>query len=394
MKLAVDKNVPIPAYQQVVDGVASAIARGELDHGSRLPSVRNLAVDLGLNVNTVARAYRDLERAGIIDTMPGMGTFVAEAAPPVEAWPTSRTLGRGRAGSAGARRGQGAAAALAEAPPPAASPGASWREHVAAARSLALAEGLSVEQFLVEVEQLAHHEAAASVLVVAPSEGEARDVQRCLPPELAARSRPAAVDAVSDALASSASPNGTQAATLDLVVSTFPALGRVKAALADRELAGERTAFVPIETQLTSETVARLAELPPHGRIALVTVEKEHWDHEANDVMRIVGRNRWLKMVLLENGERGLRERLEPVDVVLAVPRALEAARVALAELADGGDSTPRQLVELVRQLTARSSEHLEQALPHAGRAAGSGGVPDVAPEGAGIDPRTLDQQP
>ena len=77
MKLAIDKNVPIPAYQQVVDGISLAVERGDLVRGARLPSVRTLAVDLGLNVNTVARAYRDLERAGVVDTMPGMGTFVS-----------------------------------------------------------------------------------------------------------------------------------------------------------------------------------------------------------------------------------------------------------------------------------------------------------------------------
>src|SRR5258707_820098 len=71
MKLAIDKNVPIPAYQQVVDGISLAVERGDLIRGARLPSVRTLAVDLGLNVNTVARAYRDLERAGVVDTMPG-----------------------------------------------------------------------------------------------------------------------------------------------------------------------------------------------------------------------------------------------------------------------------------------------------------------------------------
>ena len=81
MKIAIDRNVPIPAYKQVVDGIAGAIARGDVSRGTRLPSVRNLAVDLGLNVNTVARAYRDLERAGVIDTMPGMGTFVANEVP-------------------------------------------------------------------------------------------------------------------------------------------------------------------------------------------------------------------------------------------------------------------------------------------------------------------------
>ena len=66
LKIAVDKNAPVPAYQQVVSGITQAIERGDVDHGSRLPSVRNLALDLGLNVNTVARAYRTLESLGLV----------------------------------------------------------------------------------------------------------------------------------------------------------------------------------------------------------------------------------------------------------------------------------------------------------------------------------------
>lgn len=333
MKIAVDKNVPIPAYQQVVDGIAAAIRRGEIVHGSRLPSVRNLAVDLGLNVNTVARAYRDLERAGLIDTMPGMGTFVASKAPPVETWPTTW-----------AQQARGAArpGVVAELEP--APVAGSWRELLAAAHALASAEGLSEEQFVEEAVEAARSRTDhASLLVVGGFEGEAADLLRCLPTEVAATAAAVRLDELRASLA---------AGGVASVVTTFPAMGRVRAELG---AGADSVAVVPVETELTEETVRRLSELPPSGRIALVTIEKDHWDQEANDVMKIVGRNRWLKMVLLDNGERGLTERLEQVDAVLHVPRASDAVARAAAE--------GLLRVELARQLTPRTRERLLEAV-------------------------------
>jgi hypothetical protein len=190
--------------------------------------------------------------------------------------------------------------------------------------------------FLAACEELARQGASAEVLVVAGGAGEATDLMRCLPPELAARAAAAAVDDLPESLGG-----------LALVVTTFPAQARVRAALLERGLAAP---VVPAETQLAEETVRRLAELPPDGRLALVTVEKEHWDHEANDVMRIIGRSRWLKMVLLEGGERGLAERLEPVEVILHVPRARDAV---------APHATGRTVVELARQLAPRTRDRL-----------------------------------
>ena len=116
--------------------------------------------------------------------------------------------------------------------------------------------------------------------------------------------------------------------------------------------AGTGLEIVPVETEYAESTVRELSKLPVDTRLALVTVEKEHWDNEANDVMKIIGRTRWLKMVFLEHGERGLTERLNQVDVVLHVPRA----RAGLEALA----LPERPLVELTRQVTARTRRRLE----------------------------------
>ena len=78
----VDPRLSTPVYQQVVDGVREAVAREWLRPGERLPSVRELAVQMTLNPNTVAKAYQELERQGVIEVVRGRGTFVG--ASPVE----------------------------------------------------------------------------------------------------------------------------------------------------------------------------------------------------------------------------------------------------------------------------------------------------------------------
>jgi len=77
--LAVDPAAPEPPFEQVRAQVAAAIQSGELPPATRLPTVRQLAADLGLAVNTVARSYRELEIAGLIETRGRNGTFVAGA---------------------------------------------------------------------------------------------------------------------------------------------------------------------------------------------------------------------------------------------------------------------------------------------------------------------------
>lgn len=77
MIISVDPDVGVPPYEQVRDQLAAAIESGQLAPEQRLPTVRQLAADLGLAVNTVARAYRELERAGLVDSRGRHGSFVA-----------------------------------------------------------------------------------------------------------------------------------------------------------------------------------------------------------------------------------------------------------------------------------------------------------------------------
>lgn len=77
VELAVDHSSPVPPFEQVRDGLAAAVRNGELAAGDRLPPVRTLAAEVGLASNTVARAYRELEAAGVVETRGRHGTFVA-----------------------------------------------------------------------------------------------------------------------------------------------------------------------------------------------------------------------------------------------------------------------------------------------------------------------------
>jgi GntR family transcriptional regulator len=70
----------VPFYRQILDQVLAGIATGALVRGERLPTVRALAVDLAVNLNTVARAYKELEIRGALATQQGNGTFVASEA--------------------------------------------------------------------------------------------------------------------------------------------------------------------------------------------------------------------------------------------------------------------------------------------------------------------------
>ncbi|MCX5443963.1 GntR family transcriptional regulator [Streptomyces libani] len=73
----VDTTGPVPPYEQIRAQLAALIATGQLAEGERLPTVRQLATDLGLAPGTVARAYRELETAKLIHTRRGAGTRVA-----------------------------------------------------------------------------------------------------------------------------------------------------------------------------------------------------------------------------------------------------------------------------------------------------------------------------
>src|SRR5882724_5414084 len=72
-----DLRSGVPVYRQIMDQVLAAMASGRLTTGDQLPTVRQLAVDLSINPNTVIRAYRELEIRGFLDTHQGSGTFIA-----------------------------------------------------------------------------------------------------------------------------------------------------------------------------------------------------------------------------------------------------------------------------------------------------------------------------
>jgi GntR family transcriptional regulator len=78
----IDPADPLPIYAQLERAIRSAIASGSIVAGEQLPTVRQLAVDLRVNANTVAKVYADLERDGALETRRGVGTFVADARRP------------------------------------------------------------------------------------------------------------------------------------------------------------------------------------------------------------------------------------------------------------------------------------------------------------------------
>ena len=86
--VSVDPNDPTPIYAQLERGLRAAIATNRLKPGDQLPTVRQLAVELRVNANTVARVYAELERAGVLETRRGVGSFIsatpAQAHPPRE----------------------------------------------------------------------------------------------------------------------------------------------------------------------------------------------------------------------------------------------------------------------------------------------------------------------
>lgn len=71
-----DLHTGVPVYRQIIDQVRGAVASGALTEGDQLPTVRQLAVDLAINPNTVVRAYRELELGGLLETHQGTGTFI------------------------------------------------------------------------------------------------------------------------------------------------------------------------------------------------------------------------------------------------------------------------------------------------------------------------------
>ena len=75
---AIDGHDPTPLYAQLERAIRVAIATGRLNVGDKLPTVRQLAVDLKINANTVAKVYGELERSGVLETQRGVGTFIRQ----------------------------------------------------------------------------------------------------------------------------------------------------------------------------------------------------------------------------------------------------------------------------------------------------------------------------
>ena len=92
MHFSIDTKSGVPFYRQIIEQIKFAIAQGRLESGSRLPTVRQLAVDLAINLNTVIRAYRELEIEGVLETHQGSGTFVGNQKPEIDRIEKQRML--------------------------------------------------------------------------------------------------------------------------------------------------------------------------------------------------------------------------------------------------------------------------------------------------------------
>src|SRR5512146_1068281 len=77
-RFRLDPRSGVPVYRQLIDQVLVAISSGALGPGDRLPTVRQVAVDLSININTVVRAYKELEIRGVLSTQQGTGTFITD----------------------------------------------------------------------------------------------------------------------------------------------------------------------------------------------------------------------------------------------------------------------------------------------------------------------------
>ncbi|UCD25818.1 MAG: GntR family transcriptional regulator [Gemmatimonadota bacterium] len=89
---SLDAKSGVPFYRQIIEQVKFAVARGDLKPGDQLPTVRQLAVDISINPNTVIRAYRELELEGLLETQQGSGTYVSEKQPEIDAVERQRML--------------------------------------------------------------------------------------------------------------------------------------------------------------------------------------------------------------------------------------------------------------------------------------------------------------
>jgi GntR family transcriptional regulator len=106
-RFSLDLHSGVPVYRQLIDQVRGGIASSSLTAGDQLPTVRQLAVDLAINPNTVLRAYRELELGGLLETHQGTGTFISDKKPEKKSAERERQLSQiaaefaARAGASG-----------------------------------------------------------------------------------------------------------------------------------------------------------------------------------------------------------------------------------------------------------------------------------------------------
>jgi len=78
--ITIDLMSRVPIYEQIIEQLQTFVLKGILKVGDQIPSVRNLSIQLSINPNTIQKAYSELDRTGIIDTVPGRGSFIAKEA--------------------------------------------------------------------------------------------------------------------------------------------------------------------------------------------------------------------------------------------------------------------------------------------------------------------------
>ncbi len=92
VNFSIDTKSGIPIYRQIIEQIRFAIAGGSFEAGQQLPTVRQLAVDLAINPNTVIRAYRELEIEGVLETQQGSGTYISLKRPEIDRVEKQRML--------------------------------------------------------------------------------------------------------------------------------------------------------------------------------------------------------------------------------------------------------------------------------------------------------------
>jgi len=92
LDFSIDPHTGVPFYRQIIEQVKYGIVGGFLSPGDQLPTVRQLATDLSINLNTVVRAYREMEIEGVLDTQQGSGTFISNHRPKISELEMRRKL--------------------------------------------------------------------------------------------------------------------------------------------------------------------------------------------------------------------------------------------------------------------------------------------------------------